>query len=300
MKPLEFAKHLLLGSSAGRLATRARDALALIHRALSEPESVGTLANDQLATRLACALPARVFVDVGAHLGSIIDEVYRNNSRVSVIAIEAIPEKAAALRRKFKRAQVHECAAGESNGEASFFIDTERTGYSSLAQNDGRRIDVTVHALDDIIDSRVDVIKIDVEGAELGVIRGARRLIARYRPVVMFESGPDSVLGFTKEAMWETFDEQDYLIVLPNRVAHEDWGLTQEGFIESHEYPRRATNYFAIPLERRQEIRACARTVLGLSPLVLSEPERLREGVAIVVPESAFSIPPARRREGNI
>lgn len=269
MKPLEFAKHLLLGSSVGRLATRARDALAIVHRALREPESVGTLANDQLATRLACALPARVFVDVGAHLGSIIDEVYRNDRKVKVIAIEAIPEKAAALRRKFKGTEVHECAAGECHGQASFFIDTKRSGYSSLAQNEGRRIDVKVQALDDIIDSPVDVIKIDVEGAELGVIRGAWRLLARDRPVVMFESGPASVLGFTKEAMWQAFSEQDYLIVLPNRVAHEDWGLTQEGFIESHQYPRRATNYFAIPFERRQEIRASARAVLGLSPLDL-------------------------------
>lgn len=275
MKPLELAKHLLLGSPLGRLLTRTRDALAIITRALGEPESVGTLANDQLATRLACALPARVFVDVGAHLGSIIDEVYRNDPTVSVIAIEAIPEKAAALRRKFKRAQVHECAAGESRGSANFFI-APRSGYSSLAETQGRRIEVAVCPLDDLIDT-ADVIKIDVEGAELGVIRGARRIIARFRPVVMFESGPASVLGFTKEAMWQIFAEQNYLIVLPNRLAHEDWGLTQAGFVESHQYPRRATNYFAIPLERREEIRANARAVLRLSPLLLSETEGLSQ-----------------------
>jgi hypothetical protein len=48
-------------------------------------------------------------------------------------------------------------------------------------------------------------------------------------------------------------------------VAHNDGGLSLEGFIESHAYPRRTTNYIAIPSERRVEIRDRARTLLGIA-----------------------------------
>jgi hypothetical protein len=38
-----------------------------------------------------------------------------------------------------------------------------------------------------------------------------------------------------------------------------------DGFIDSHIYPRRCTNYFAIPSERRIEIRDRARDILGIN-----------------------------------
>jgi hypothetical protein len=107
--------------------------------------------------------------------------------------------------------------------------------------------------------------KIDVEGAELGVVRGARRLLAQCRPVIMFESAPHEVLGFTKEALWRCFAEQDYVIVVPNRLAHIDPGLKLDGFLESHLFPRRTTNYFAVPQERRDEIRGRARHLQGFA-----------------------------------
>jgi hypothetical protein len=37
--------------------------------------------------------------------------------------------------------------------------------------------------------------------------------------------------------------------------------MTLDAFLDSHEYPRRTTNYFALPVERVAEIRAQARTV---------------------------------------
>jgi hypothetical protein len=114
----------------------------------------------------------------------------------------------------------------------------------------------------------VDVMKIDVEGAELRVLRGSDRIVQESRPVIMFESGPpaDDSLGYTKEAMWRFFTDRGYAVLIPNRVAHNDSGLSQEGFLESHLYPRRTTNYFAVPHERRTEIRDRARTVLKIKP----------------------------------
>lgn len=120
---------------------------------------------------------------------------------------------------------------------------------------DARRLDSV------LADRRVDVLKIDVEGAELGVLRGAAGLLAKERPIVMFESGPEDRLGFTKQAMFEFFDEQGYHLFAPNRLAHTGGAMTLDAFLDSHEHPGRTTNYFALPRERAEEIRQVARTI---------------------------------------
>jgi FkbM family methyltransferase len=212
-----------------------------------------------------------VFVDVGAHIGSVIADVRHRQPSVQVIAVEALPERAAGLARKFPDAEVHACALGETDGEAKFFVDTRRPGYSSLARGDNPdvvEISVPMHRLDSIVPetAAVDVVKIDVEGAELGVLRGGGDLISRCRPVVLFESSQNGgeALGYPVEELFGWFAERDYEIYVPNRVAHAGPGLHREGFVESHFYPRRTLNYFAIPSERRSEIRDRARRILGV------------------------------------
>jgi len=268
---------MILGTTIGRIAMSARNAFDIMCAAYSHPESVGTLANDQLATALITKIcqPNRTFIDVGAHIGSIISSVMQNDRSIRIIAIEAIPEKVNNLRQKFPTVEFHECAVGDSEGEISFFINTRQSGYSSLGRpptSSGDQsiaeIKVPIKRLDSLISSSdVDVVKIDTEGSELGVLRGSTNLLARCRPIIMFESAPsvNDGLGYTKEALWEIFSEQDYAVLIPNRVAHNDLGLSKEGFIESHLYPRRTTNYFGIPNERRLEIRDRARDVLKIA-----------------------------------
>ena len=266
-------KQALLGGPFGRGAMFLRDKYLILREACFSPESVGTLASDQMATRLITRIgrPHTTFVDVGAHIGSIVSEVIRNQAAVRVVAIEAIPDKVERLRRKFPSVECHGCAVGESTGEAAFFVHSQHSGYSSLgrpgdhAEKSITEIRVPVRRLDDLVTSTdVDAIKIDVEGAELGVLRGGVGLLKKCRPTVMFESGPqgDDGLGYTKEALYDFLAANGYSVLVPNRVAHDDDGLTSSGFIESHRYPRRTTNYFAIPVERRIEVRDRARNIL--------------------------------------
>ncbi|MBX7255374.1 MAG: FkbM family methyltransferase [Candidatus Hydrogenedentes bacterium] len=249
----------------------ARDSLQLVQSALTNPESIGCIANDYIAMVLVTRLcrAGQVFVDVGAHIGIMIDAVQHHDPSVEIIAVEAIPEKVANLRRKFPRITLHECAVGEVPGEASFFINLEQTGYSSLSDVTGssanKEIRVKVATLDDLLGAKkIDVIKIDVEGAELGVFRGAQAVLSHSRPFMMFESGPDERLGYTKTALWQFLHDHDYAVLAPNAVAHNHDGLGLEGFLESHVYPRRATNFFAIPRERRIEARDRAREILKI------------------------------------
>jgi FkbM family methyltransferase len=267
-------KEVLVGTGFGRLALTARNAMELLRAAYGNVESLGTVANDHIATLLVTrlCLPKKGFVDVGAHIGSIVSDVIRHNPSIKLYAIEPIAAKADNLRRKFPSIELHNCALGESDGETPFFVNTKQSGYSSLLKPVNTEativVTVSVRRLDTLISSNdIDVVKIDVEGAELGVLRGGDILIARSCPLIMFESAPhtDGTLGYTHESLWQWLHERDFDIVIPNRVAHNGPGLSLDGFIEAHLYPRRTTNYFAIPKGRRIEIRDRARRVLKLS-----------------------------------
>jgi len=269
------AKQWLLGSAFGRALMAWRSRRELVQAARQTPESVGTIANDQLATLLVTRLPQpnTTFVDVGAHIGSIISEVARHEPQVKIVAIEAMPDKASRLVRKFPAVTIHASAVGEEAGTVPFYVRSEQSGFSSLSKpGEGatggiEEVQVPIQRLDDLVaPDGVDVMKIDVEGAELGVLRGCPNLIAASRPVIMFESGPEDAteLGYTKPMMWQLLTEHDYGLHVPNRVAHNDEGLSEEGFVESHVYPRRTTNYFAIPKERRTAVRDRARAILGI------------------------------------
>ena len=269
-------KQYLLTKSVGRVALHFRDKVSLLYAAYTSAETVGTLANDLLATKLLTRIcqPAATFVDVGAHIGSVVAEVKYRTPSARLVAIEAVPEKAFALKKHFPFVELHDCAVGEADGETSFFVNTKESGYSSLGKPQGRHgsavteIRVRVRKMDDIVrHADVDVLKIDVEGAELGVLRGGANIVESCRPLVMFESGPqaDDGLGYTKEELFDFFASRNYLILLPNRLAHDSPGLTLQGFEESHWYPRRTTNYFAVPDDRKVEFMDRARRILKKS-----------------------------------
>ena len=271
-------KQKILGTFLGKLALVVRDKCEIIRTSFINIENLGTISNDQMATFLVTRLckPNKIFVDIGAHIGSIISSVAYHDSTINIIAVEAMPDKALDLRRKFPSVDVYECAVGEPDKEeetVSFYVNTNQSGYSSLGKPNKKdkssfvEITVPLIKLDKLVPSKdIDIIKIDVEGAELGVLRGSINTLNTNRPVVMFESGPIKYDGleYTKEDMWDFLKENDYGVYVPNRVAHNGIELSKDGFIESHLYPRRTTNYFAIPVERRIEIRDRARKLLHI------------------------------------
>ena len=251
-------KQRLVGTMLGRWLSAARDIISLIR---IPRVALGTTVNDQLAPRLLAQLcrPNDVFVDVGAHIGSVIAEVRHSCPNARIVAFEAMPDKVAWLTRKFPTVTVHCCALSDQTGEAEFFVNLSQSGYSSLAEQQGsvRRITVVMKRMDDLLD-RADLIKIDVEGAELGVLQGAVRLIEECQPLIMFESGPGNVLGFTKESVFSFFSERGYGLIAPNRLAGTGKVMTLDTFLDSHEYPRITTNYFAVPITRLDEFRVRA------------------------------------------
>jgi FkbM family methyltransferase len=271
-------KQNIIDTAIGRAAIKTRDRLEIVKAAAFKEECAGMIANDWVATFLLTklCLSNRTFIDIGAHIGSIISEVSHFDSTIKIIAVEAMPDKAKNLRKKFPSVELHECAVGESDeGEIPFYVNTKQSGYSSLgkpsedSESETIEIKVLIRRLDSLVSyDDIDVIKIDVEGAELGVLRGSKSILANNRPVIMFESAPlqGDGLGYTKDDMWDYLSSHNYEVFVPNRVAHNGPGLSKEGFSESHVFPSRTTNYFAVPIERRLEIRDRARNMLGIEP----------------------------------
>jgi FkbM family methyltransferase len=245
--------------ASGRYAQAAQRARGLWRLLSKDTEQLGWHANDAIAeyyvTRL-CA-PDKVFIDAGAHIGSITGAALRCCPNSRVVAVEAIPEKAERLSYRFPRATVVNCALAETSGPVTFHVDLIDTAWSSLAANERQVRDILVsgQTLNEFGGyGSVDVIKLDLEGAELGALKGGGDLIQRDRPVLMYESGPTEFMGYTKLGMFDLLSAHDYRIFLPARLGKEAPAMTRDVYLDSHQYPFSTLNYFAVPAERVAEI----------------------------------------------
>lgn len=265
-------KDKLVGTRFGAGAMHVRDWFRLRSIPLRNPEQAMATGNGIIADRLIGQVcrPGTTFLDIGAHIGSVFSEVHRHDPSIRIQAIEADPAKAMALRAKFPYCHVRNLAVGEQCGEVSFYIDRERSGYSSLVKRTGTSVEtvkVSLQRLDDLFpDAMIETIKIDIEGAELGALRGGSNLLQRCRPTIMFEStglGMNS-LGYSPTMLWEWLNNADFHIMTPDRVAHDAPPLGLETFLDAHQYPVRSQNFFAVASEKISEIRTKAREILHI------------------------------------
>jgi len=136
-------------------------------------------------------------VDVGANEGRFLSAMVARAPRGRHVAFEPIPALAARLRAAFPQVEVHQAALAAEAGEAEFVVVPEDLGHSGLRERRypapyrTERIRVAVERLDDALPPGYapHLLKVDVEGGELGVLRGGLETIARHRPVIVFEHG---------------------------------------------------------------------------------------------------------------
>jgi FkbM family methyltransferase len=172
---------------------------------------------------LASGLRGGTYVDIGTNRGQVLREAVRVAPRGRHLAFEPIPALAAEVARAFPDVDCRCKALGARVESAEFCYYRELDGWSGLRRrpeiSDSRGrpelITVEVSTLDVELAGIVpSVIKIDVEGAEHAVLEGARTVLARARPLVIFEhvSETAALYGTEPGAPWDILSELGYEI----------------------------------------------------------------------------------------
>ena len=170
------------------------------------------------------------FIDVGCNGGVLSASVMHQLAKhspdggpVDLVAIEANPETSLRAAGTFalndlSRVHLARFAAGDVSGVVDFLSADGLSGQASIHSIDAklvrsvdkypiRKMSVPQRPLDCLMDDRVikspvACVKIDVEGHELAVIRGARMLLSTHKPFVLCEYNPRTAMA----AGWNALD----------------------------------------------------------------------------------------------
>jgi FkbM family methyltransferase len=145
--------------------------------------------------------PGATVFDIGANVGFVTLVAARlvgPNGRV--VAFEPVPENVESIKENLALNEVdwvelRETAIGREGGSARMIVSDvsafSRLETISVPDAERERIDVSITSIDELVGSgsvpAPDLVKIDVEGAELEVIEGMRRTIAEHHPVILCE-----------------------------------------------------------------------------------------------------------------
>ena len=153
----------------------------------------------------------QVFLDVGANAGyfSLLASRCVGESG-KVLAIEPNPAMAEQLRHNARRSArtnitIEEVACSDSTKICNLYVgNAYNTGNSSLSDDNlawTRSVKVNCTTVDLLMEKygveRVHLVKIDVEGAELQVLRGMATTLKRLRPKIITELSPSLLKGFS-------------------------------------------------------------------------------------------------------
>lgn len=160
-----------------------------------------------------------VFFDVGANVGIYTVTVAQAFDTVEIHAFEPVPETICELKDNLSRNGidssriiVNQSAVGEVDEEVSITTDYHSSNYCPPPDSKQNVIRVPCTTLDTYVRlksvKRVDLIKVDVEGKELGVLRGAEETLRRFGPIVLAEmiERPDGFFDRTPDDFQETVD----------------------------------------------------------------------------------------------
>ena len=170
--------------------------------------------------------PGKVFVDAGANFGIytlLASKIVGGAGRV--ISFEPSSRVFPVLRRNialngFKNVLAFPVALTDKPGRARLYyhsaVGCDSLGKDASFEQDAHAEDICTESLDDALKQtsigRVDVIKMDVQGAEELALRGANEIVASMRPVVIFEFFPEGAasLGLPPNGAWNFLEEHGY------------------------------------------------------------------------------------------
>ncbi|WP_339775768.1 FkbM family methyltransferase [uncultured Methylophaga sp.] len=189
--------------------------------------------------------PGMIVIDIGANVGSHTLPLAKSvGNKGKVYAIEPVPWALDKLRKnlalnRFTNVQIHPIALSDYTDEnaefslrASFKTTSENPvnkdgGLSESWWNACENVSVRVDTLDNFIEkeniAHVDVIKLDVDGFEVKVLKGAERILQSFKPIILMELAPswliekgdsiEELLSYLTKCGYKFYDETTFLEV---------------------------------------------------------------------------------------
>lgn len=167
------------------------------------------------------------FFDVGANLGWYTIKIAKSIKGARIFSFEPMPKTFALLKENLKinnikNAQIFNLGLANENKKAKFYFHDECLANASLKnvsrKTKAKKISVQVKKLDDFVkknDLKIDLIKCDVEGAELFVFKGGFVTIRDCKPIIAVEMlrkwavgfgyNPNETIQFLKEIGYQCF-----------------------------------------------------------------------------------------------
>ena len=198
--------------------------------------------------------PETLSIDVGAKVGMYTYRIVTHSK--AVWAFEPVPELASLLRKQFgRRVHVENVALSDRAGRATLRTPFTRKhmpqyGLSTIETANPldsprlaavREIEVDVRCLDDFHLANIGFMKIDVEGHELAVVKGARESLRRWHPTLLIEANDQYHPGAVLELMsyLEGLDYEGYFV--------HDGTLNPIRSVTAHFHDKGIENFVFIP-----------------------------------------------------
>ena len=205
--------------------------------------------------------PGDVIFDVGANQGEWSTQVLTVQPNVLLYAFEPLSDASSVLKNRLSLSgsNVFTLAISDTKGEKTFYYynqSPQLARMSSLYHRMGidnnlniRPIEILVktETLDTFCENnsiaRINLLKIDTEGAELSVLKGSAKLLTENRiTILQFEYGGTYVdAGATLKNIFQVLTEYGYILfrILPDRIALiSQWRDSLENY--------RYSNYLAV------------------------------------------------------
>ena len=193
--------------------------------------------------------PTDLFVDVGANVG-VYTLLAAGEVGAQSIAVEPIPQTFAHLQQNIAtnhlhtRVTAHNVGLGATNGSIQFTRSLDTVNHVATA-DETDTIDVPVTRLDDLLGEVPALIKIDVEGFETEVLKGATRLLAAptLRAIIIELNGSGARYGYDEDRIHQQLLDEGFaphtydpktraLIALPSYGRHNTIYLRDTAFVQ--------------------------------------------------------------------
>ncbi len=227
---LEIKVRPLIAYDEASYAVRLRDGYAMVPK--SQPAFALSIANAtsgglEPGTRTvlqALIRPGMAVADVGANIGLLtLAAAVAVGPEGRVYAFEPEPGPREQLEKTLyvnglRQVEVFDCAVGARRARLTFHV-SPIIGHSSLyalppEEGAATAVKVQVRPLDEVIEGPLDVVKIDVEGAELDVLAGMPRLLADNPDLALIvEYGPSHLarVGVAQDAWFAAFADAGFV-----------------------------------------------------------------------------------------